>query len=363
MFRSDQKDSTYEKLHDYGDQFISFLKSDAIFIPEKEEKKYISDSIVSYYYRIREDLESKIRDELAQKPELDETQIQILTDEIIKLHYNIWTNGVFVDKEEKNHDIIFINEFREIIKQSIDQVFERIPLTDEITEKLQLIAARIFLFFPHEIQNNQTSGVVIAGFGEAEIFPSIISYDIECKISNILKFRKKDYKQIDFENSASIFPFAQSEMVHTYLRGISPTIQKFYDSLIKDIIDEYPKILMDQLNIGNDLNQEKLDNLNDEIIPKIKNALEDIQKNSLTHYVDPVLETVQFLPKGELAEMAESLVNLSCLRKKISLEEETVGGPIDIALISKGDGLIWIKRKHYFTPELNQHFFINYLKK
>lgn len=37
-----------------------------------------------------------------------------------------------------------------------------------------------------------------------------------------------------------------------------------------------------------------------------------------------------------------------------------VGGPIDVAVISKGDGLIWIKRKHYFDRDLNQHFFSNY---
>jgi len=61
--------------------------------------------------------------------------------------------------------------------------------------------------------------------------------------------------------------------------------------------------------------------------------------------------------------MAESLVNLTCLRKKISMDDETVGGPVDVAVISKGDGLIWIKRKHYFEQELNNHFFMNYLNK
>jgi hypothetical protein len=45
------------------------------------------------------------------------------------------------------------------------------------------------------------------------------------------------------------------------------------------------------------------------------------------------------------------------------MEDETVGGPIDVAVISKGDGLIWIKRKHYFSPELNRQFFVNYLNK
>jgi hypothetical protein len=39
-----------------------------------------------------------------------------------------------------------------------------------------------------------------------------------------------------------------------------------------------------------------------------------------------------------------------------------VAGPIDVAVISKGDGLVWIKRKHYFKPELNYHFFENYYR-
>lgn len=65
-------------------------------------------------------------------------------------------------------------------------------------------------------------------------------------------------------------------------------------------------------------------------------------------------------PKDELADMAEAFVNLTSLRRRVSLDSETVAGPIDVAVISKGDGLIWIKRKHYFEPELNQHFFATY---
>jgi len=41
-------------------------------------------------------------------------------------------------------------------------------------------------------------------------------------------------------------------------------------------------------------------------------------------------------------------------------ESESVGGPIDVALISKGDGFVWIERKHYFRAELNHHFFADY---
>ena len=69
------------------------------------------------------------------------------------------------------------------------------------------------------------------------------------------------------------------------------------------------------------------------------------------------MNVVATLPKDQLAEMAESLVSLTTLKRRVSSEEETVGGPTDVALITKGDGLIWIKRKHYFSPELNPSYF------
>ena len=64
----------------------------------------------------------------------------------------------------------------------------------------------------------------------------------------------------------------------------------------------------------------------------------------------------------ELAAMAESLVTLTSFKRRISMEKETVGGPVDVAVISKGDGFIWIKRKHYFDPRLNPGFIAKYYR-
>lgn len=74
------------------------------------------------------------------------------------------------------------------------------------------------------------------------------------------------------------------------------------------------------------------------------------------------MTVVAALPKDELAAMAESLVNLTSFKRKMSMDAETVAGPIDVAVISKGDGFIWIKRKHYFERELNPQFFANYYR-
>jgi hypothetical protein len=68
-------------------------------------------------------------------------------------------------------------------------------------------------------------------------------------------------------------------------------------------------------------------------------------------------EMVEFMPKPEMARMAEALVNLTSIKRRVTRGFETVGGPIDVAVISKADGFVWVKRKHYFTPELNSRYF------
>ena len=74
------------------------------------------------------------------------------------------------------------------------------------------------------------------------------------------------------------------------------------------------------------------------------------------------MSSISTLSKEDLAELAESLIYLTYLKRRMSFSEESVGGPIDVALITKGDGFVWIKRKHYFNKELNQDFIYKYLK-
>ena len=66
---------------------------------------------------------------------------------------------------------------------------------------------------------------------------------------------------------------------------------------------------------------------------------------------------VEFMPKPEMARMAEALVNLTSIKRRVSRGMETVGGPIDVAVISRSEGFVWVKRKHYFPAELNSRFF------
>jgi len=163
---------------------------------------------------------------------------------------------------------------------------------------------------------------------------------------------------------ASITPFAQDEMVHTFMQGVDPSYEHHAVNLVNEIVKKYYFDPIEKaVNMKEEDKKELLKNLRDIQATAIKELRNKLDRHKRTDYVDPVLDAVAALPKDELAAMAESLVSLTILKRRVSMTAETVGGAIDVALISKGDGLIWIKRKHYFDKNLNAQFLANYYRK
>ena len=49
-----------------------------------------------------------------------------------------------------------------------------------------------------------------------------------------------------------------------------------------------------------------------------------------------------------MAELAECLVDLTGFQRILTFEQEGVGGPVDLAVISKSDGFQWLSRKSWY---------------
>jgi hypothetical protein len=156
-------------------------------------------------------------------------------------------------------------------------------------------------------------------------------------------------------------PFAQSEMIHTLLMGVSPKYTNALYGAFIGSIDPLSETIVDSIDNLTKVQKKALKTtLKKLIIDGYSNTIENINAHSAEVHYKPIIDAIEFLPIDELAIVAETCVNLNSFQKKVSMEDETVGGPVDVLVISKGDGLIWIKRKHYFDPKLNRHFFKNY---
>ena len=156
-----------------------------------------------------------------------------------------------------------------------------------------------------------------------------------------------------------ICPFAQQDMVQTVMDGLHPD----YPQALVGFIDETMRLFASHFGdqVQNVLSSDEYEGLTGRMATARSETVESFQEQTRDllekQHSGPIMSVVSMLPKEELAEMAEALVNLTSLKRRVTPRDETVGGPVDVAVISKGDGLIWIKRKHYFAPELNHRFF------
>ena len=166
---------------------------------------------------------------------------------------------------------------------------------------------------------------------------------------------------------AWVGPFAQREMVNRFMEGVDPKYQEVVEGYISALLSQgYPNRIAKALEgkISSDLQESvrrELVELGSKLSQDFTQRLEGYRHSQ---FISPVIDSVASLPKDELAAMAESLVNLTAFKRRMtSVETDTVALPIDVAVISKGDGFVWIKRKHYFEPALNPNFFSNYYRK
>jgi hypothetical protein len=212
------------------------------------------------------------------------------------------------------------------------------------------------------------SGIVIAGFGSEEFFPSLRCYTADSIIGGKLRAVEEQGRRADITgvHTAVVAAFAQGDMVSLFMNGIDDDYAGFVRSFVgESFLVHYPDLVSQLIskhlpNTPNSRRSRILKQLRD-AGDKLVSALgSGISQYANTVYSNPIVQIVDHLPKEELAAMAEALVNLTSFKRHVTGQAETVGGPIDVAVISRGDGLIWIKRKHYFEPGLNQHFLSNY---
>lgn len=365
IYRDRIGQKTFKTVGEYADNFLKFLSKEERLFSDEEQNWYVEISIRSYFLFIEEEITKSVEKVIKESSEIDEAATDQITSQIVTVHFERWRDTELLPSVTANFKCEFTKKYGDLINTAQQEIFEKLPLTEKTSNQLTEIAVNLFVKFPTGRPAPGTSGVVIAGFGTEDVFPVLESFSVEARIGNYLKHKRNEEESVKliFPINAAIRTFAQSEMVSAFMTGVDPNYQSAIDEDMRQMCISYPQVLVDNIDALDQPEKENLKNHLTDIGQKVfDRCREKLQNYRQEHYVEPVMSVVQVLPKNELAAMAESLINLTSFKRKVSMEEETVGDPIDVAVISKGDGFIWIKRKHYFDRELNQQFFANYYK-
>jgi hypothetical protein len=239
----------------------------------------------------------------------------------------------------------------------ISTAFAADPLDSSEQDTVKQIIARVNLSEPQPTDGG-VSGVVLAGFGEDELFPGLWN----CQIRGVLTSRVLQRTASQLEplqlrtGGAMIRPFAQAKMVYSFMNGIDPTLRHTVENAVNTLVQRFADHLAKISGLTGQALATFRANASATAASLNQGFRDEITKYCREKHVEPVLAAIGLLPKDELAVMAETLVSLTSFKRKMSRDAETVGGDIDVAVISKGDGYIWVKRKHYFPPELNPRY-------
>ena len=198
------------------------------------------------------------------------------------------------------------------------------------------------------------SGIVIAGYGKEEIFPGCINIEIEGCFEGQVRHVVKSRDQINTRKDGFIVTFAQDDVIKLFMHGISEEYISMVPQLFENKVENAVRIF-DKSNLLDKLGEDEKDELlqiaqelDKTVISETTNKLNDYSKKS---FVNKVMEMVGILPTKELAQLAESMINITILKRRITDTHEGVGGETDVAVITKEDGFKWIRIKKLYGKD------------
>lgn len=215
----------------------------------------------------------------------------------------------------------------------------------------KLVIEAVFKFYKTVFGGDYT-GVVIAGYGNDDFFPGYVEMKYYGFVGGKLVWHEESEEAISHDQASAIEAFATKSMVETFLTGVAPTT---WSSAISGFQQQVEQVCNEVLGrLGGSLPKADIDSISQSALQRFQTHWNDARRSG--HYA-PLVGVVAGLTVEELAELAENLVMLESLKEKVTRRTQSVGGPVDVAVITKAEGLVWLKRKLFFSPELNHRYF------
>jgi hypothetical protein len=347
------------RLDDYFHRFHEYLTDNSELISPVLEQQQVTELILNLLVSLRDQIRFRLDVEAEHRNGFETSEISPIVGVVVRNRLEMVLEespivGLGADARE-----LLLTQYGQAISTARHRVLGELPLADEVEAELTEFVVQALL---REYFGPLKCGIVIAGFGDREYLPSLMSMELEESLLGKPRRRDATGHSIERESGSCVLAFAQQDAVQQFMHGIDPSLDEFMVESSQAVIRGSIDLILGKLAATD---KDVAESLRRAVAPEMQKIMDGLIREwskRKRDYWEPILDTVEALPKDELAAMAESLVNLTKFRRRVTPEQETVGGPIDVAVITKGDGFIWLRRKHYFDPTLNPRFVARYAR-
>ncbi|MCR5645978.1 MAG: hypothetical protein K6F96_06275 [Bacteroidales bacterium] len=353
LYRDKRKDKSFDSIKEYANDFLGFLKAEKRCNKEDDQMRHFVNEMTQVYDKIQANLNNMV-----EEAEQTEDNASVDHDRIVAQCFKELlqkAKQVYSDSgSNPGFEDYSIKRLRSYGKERFDELVD-LCKEDGMPGVREEWGELFFDYFRSRVFYRET-GLVFVGYGDEDLYPSVVTVCISGTFDDRLRyyFDEDDSDDITTTNSASIIPFAQCDTMLSLMRGIHPlmldtVIQKYEDSL--EISKE--KILEAAEAAG--VTKSQLAKLTDAV--NMEEAVEKYRQELVGYYrntfIDGVVDAVESFNVEDMVDMAESFISITNLQRHISSSEESVGGPVDVAVITKSEGFVWVKHKQWFQREMN----------
>ena len=356
LYRQQHGDKPFPTLQGYVDNFIDFLSKETRLKEDKTQHHYLMSEIGTYYNKVKDFASSQLDEEMSRAPEdapeLTEEESRNKVKEALKAGIEAITELVNErDGKSPEFEDYKFRKFLRYAEEDIDGLMELCKEEELPTDMREDWEKGIYEYIRSNFFYNGT-GLVFAGYGENDLFPSLIPIYVSGIFDGNLRFcySPDENEQISNENESAIVPFAQVDVMMTVMKGISPALHEKVGELAKETASQTKDKMIEAMKEAgvDEATIAKIQETNlDEITGKHD---EQVQEFIQTEYVNGLVDTVEAFGVEDMADMAESLISITNLQRHITASEESVGGPVDVAVITRDEGFIWLKH-HDWRPK------------
>ena len=342
-FRSNLGKKSFNTVKDYATEFFGFMEQAALLFPPSIQDEILLDTARSaavflvHRQNYPDDDAARLAENLhtveARKAELEAMPFKPgLTQELLNAALAQWT--------------VPLTEHIEHLRDTFGRGYP---------EDVGVLATvGILEIFKRAEKHLNTTGLVFAGFGDHEVFPALTEFK-SCGIvcGKHVAIPNSEFA-ITHDVPARLASFAQTAMSDTFSLGVSEDV---YRSLMITL-SEHLKIFARKMIADSGGDAAAIPDF-DKVVAQARSEMGSaILDRAERDHALPLRRVLGVLPVDEMAELAETLINLQALKEKVTKSSETVGGPVDVAIITKSEGLVWVKRKHFFDIGLNSRYLV-----
>ena len=336
------KPKAFAHLDEYAASFTGMLDHLEEFFPadrQKDDYKRLLASVYRYVFHLAQYLR--------------ETGDESISDAAILAEaiQRIWHDYQFKDDGGPRGDLAcfpkdfgpkFARENAGLIDELIAYGFSGFALPPESMARLKDIAVFCVV---KDLFLEDVTGLVFAGYGNDDRYPVCVTYLLSAVVGGIVKRSQASVDVIDTEVRSKIRMFADSEVTHAFIRGIDYGLERrvygamrmMLHSLVDQVIGAFPDNAQRE-----QVRKQFQDGLVPQYLDAFRGMIGDYQQQA---YINPVLRVLEIAARNELAETARELVSLNVFKKRIMAQKQTVGGAIDVAVISREGGFQWFTRQ------------------